>query len=123
MLPKIIPALIFWTIFAWVVLQVSYPDNLAQANAVQIGAFFIPLFLAISLSINIFYKNILTSSSFSLGIVLMLVLKALDSLNLVTTLIILVAIYLLVSYFRKLKKKRLTNLSKIPKLTKLKKGN
>lgn len=118
---KNLPGLFFWGIFALVVFQIPYPENLTQANTLQILGFFIPFFLAVSLTINIFLINIFSSSSISLGIIFLLVLKALDSLNLVTGTIIVIATILLVSYSRKIKKKSLTKLPKIPKLTHVRK--
>ena len=115
---KLIQALVFWGIFSYVVFYVPYPESITQANFIQLISFFIPLYLALSFSLNIFLKNILISSSISLGLICILILKALDSLNLVTTVLTAVSIYLLVSYFRK-NKRGLTSLSKIPKLTTL----
>lgn len=123
LLQKIITVLIFWAIFAYVILQVPYPDSLTQANPKQLLFFFIPLFLAITLTLNILLKNIFSSASISLGLILLLILKALDSLNLVTGILTAVAVYLLVSYFIKVKRRSLTKLPKIPKLTKLRKEN
>lgn len=121
LLQKIIPALIFWAIFAYVVLQVPYPESLTQANITQLLAFFAPLFLAVTLTLNIFLKNIFIAGSISLGIIFFLILKALDSLNLVTAVLTIISTGLLVSYFRKIKRRNLTKLSKISKLTKLRK--
>lgn len=118
---KITVALVFWAIFIIVIFQIPYPENLTQANILQILGFFIPLFLAVNLTINIFFKNILLSSSISVGIIFILILKALDSLNLVTGAIIVIATILLVSYFRRIKRKSLTKLPKIPKLTHVRK--
>lgn len=118
---KIIPALIFWAIFTYVVLQVPYPESLTQANLIQLSAFFIPLFLAITLTLNTFLKNIFSSSSISLGLIFLLILQALDSLNLVTGILTAIAVYLLVSYFRKAKRRSLTKLPKISRLTHVRK--
>ena len=114
---KFIPAVIFWGIFAVVVLQVPYPDSLTQANALQIIPFFASLFLTLAFTINIFLKHFLSSSSISLGLIFLLILKALDTLNIVTGALTLIAIYLLFSYFRKIKKRSLTKLPKISRLT------
>lgn len=119
LLQKIIPALIFWAIFAYVVLQVPYPDNVTQANPKQILFFFVPLFLAITLTLNIFLKNIFIAGSISLGLIFSLILKALDSLNLVTAVLVIISVSLLVSYFKKIKRRNLTKLPKISKLTSL----
>ena len=115
---KIIP-IIFWGIFIYVVLQIPYPDNIASANASQLVYFFIPLYFALLLTSNIFLKNVLVSGSISLGLIFLLILKALDSLNFVTAILILISIYLLVSYFKKNRKVGLTLSSKIPKITSL----
>ena len=133
---KVIPALIFWGIFVFVVLRIPYPDSLTQANSLQIFPFFVSLYLALVFSLNIFLKNILFSSSICLGLICLLILKALDSLNIVTGILTAVATYLLASYFlkgnsptvyfKKAKKRNLnpiksdlTKQTKIPKLTKL----
>jgi len=108
---KILPGLISWGIFIFVIIDVPYPNSITSANIIQISSFFLPLFLALIFSLNIFFKKILLSSLISLGLVCVLILKALDSLNLVTVILTTVSIYLLVSYFRKSKKS-----AKIPNL-------
>lgn len=118
---KIIPSLFFWGIFIFVVFQMPYPESLTQADAVQLLAFFVPLFLALSITLNLFLKNILLSFSFSLSLIFLSILQALDSLNIATATLTVVAAYLLLSYFIKAKKRSLTKLSKIPKLTRLQK--
>lgn len=118
-LPKIIPTLVFWTIFIYVILKVPYPETITQASFIQLLSLFVPLFLAVTFSLNIFLKNIFISTSISLGLIFLLFLKALDSLNLVTASLIIIPVGLLVSYFRKNKDKRLTKWRKIPKLTRL----
>lgn len=116
---KIIPILVSWGVFIYVILQVPYPETLTQASLLQILVFFIPLFLAFIFTFNSFLKNIFSSCSISLGIIFILTLKSLDSLNIVTSALTIIATSLLVSYFRKIKKRSLTNYSKIPKLTRL----
>lgn len=122
-LSRIFPALIFWGIFILAIFQIPYPENLTQASLIQILAFFIPLFLASVFTLNIFLKNIFSAGSISLGVIFILILKALDSLNMVTSTLTIIAIAFLISYFRKTGKKSLTKWGKIPKLTRLKKGN
>lgn len=120
---KIFPAVLLWAIFAYVVSQVPYPQTLTQATSYQLFSFFIPLSLAFIFTFNIFLKNIPLSASFSLGLIFLLILKALDALNLVTGILILITVGLLFSYFRQVKvRSNLTKLPKIPKLTRLKKG-
>lgn len=115
---KAIPALIFWGSFTYVVLKIPYPESLTQANFTQIFPFFISLYLALIFTFNIILKNILFSASICLGIILLLLLKALDSLNIVTGILIAVATYFLAGYFKKTKNKDLTKRTKMPKLTK-----
>lgn len=116
---KIIPGIFFWGIFTFIILQVPYPQSLTQASFTQILTFFISLFLAFVFTFNIFLKNIYVSASIALGIIFILILQALDSLNLVTGILTVVAVTLLISYFRKIKRSHLTKLPKIPKLTQL----
>ncbi|OGE43862.1 hypothetical protein A3B45_02420 [Candidatus Daviesbacteria bacterium RIFCSPLOWO2_01_FULL_39_12] len=118
---RILPALIWWGIFIYVILQIPYPESITQANIIQLLTFFFPLFLAATLTLNIFLKNIFISTSLSLGLIMTLFLKALDSLNLVTGILLIISVGLLISYFRKIRKKSLTNYSKIPKLTHVRK--
>lgn len=119
---KMIPGIFFWGSFIFIVLKVPYPENFSQANIVQMLAFFIPLYLALSLTLNIFLINIFIASSITLGLIFLLILKALDSFNLVTVALVAVIMYLLISYFRKGKRSSLTKWPKIPKLTRLKRG-
>ncbi len=118
---KILPALVFWGVFAFVVWQLPYPDSLISVNRIQVLLFFIPLYLAIIFSINLLLKNFLSSGSLSLGLIFLLILKALDSFNIVTVALTVLATGLFISYFRNTKRIKLTNHSKIPKLTQLRK--
>ena len=95
---KIFPALFFWGIFIFVIFYVEYPKSLTQATLFQILAFFVPLFLALSFTL---------SYILSLGIILLLILKSLDALNLVTSALTLLAVYLFLSYFKTTRKKRI----------------
>lgn len=116
---KIAPALIFWGIFILVIFQVEYPKSLTQASLWQILAFFIPLFLAFLFLLNIFVNFFIVSCIISTGLILLLILKSLDALNLVTGGLTLLAVYLFLSYFHKSKKRGLTSSMKIPKLKSL----
>lgn len=122
-LPKVAPVLILWGTLIYVVLQVPYPNSLTSATLFQFIAFFIPLFLALTLTINLFFKFILSGASISLGIIFMFLLKALDILNFVSAGLTITAVVLLLSYFRKVKRRGLTKLPKISKLTSLRRKN
>ena len=117
---KVISALvlttIFWLGFIFVIFQVPYPESLTSANTTQLISFFVPLYLSLIFTLNIFLKNISISASLSLGLIFLLILKALDSLNFVTGILLIISVYLLVSYFKKGGSSGLTLSSKIPKL-------
>lgn len=125
-LPKIFLAVIFWILFILVIFTVPYPETVSDIGILQFLSFSLPLILATTSTIYIFLKNIYVCFSIALGIALLLFLKALAILNIVTMGLILVSITLLISYFIKQKKNRLTpiqsgltKLPKIPKLTRL----
>lgn len=120
-LKKILLSGFFWGVFAYVIYTTPYPESLTLANIIQISSFFIPLFFAMTFSLNVFFKNFLVSSSISSGLIFLLILKGLNSLNIVTGALIIISTGLLVSYFKKLRKRNLTKLPKIPKLTQLRK--
>ena len=115
-LPKLFLSIFFWFVFIYVILNVPYPSSITQANVIQLLAFFIPLFLAITLTLNLILKNILMSGSIGLGLIFLLTVQSLDSLNIVTGILIIISIGLLISYFKKIKRRGLTNLPKIHKL-------
>src|SRR3989344_3894955 len=119
LLLKFLQALIFWGVFGFVVLQVSYPNSLTQSSIFQLLSFFIPLFLALFFTINIFLRFIFFSALISLGVIFLLFLKALDSLNFISAGLTIIAVSLLLSYFKKSSNISLTYLKKIPKLTSL----
>ncbi len=103
-----------------VLVYIPYPESLTSATPFQILIFFIPLFLALTFTLNLFFKFVFSSASISLGIVFLLLLKALDALNFVSAALTIVAVGLLLSYFKKERGKRhLTSVSKISKLTSL----
>lgn len=125
-LKKALPVMLLAGSFIIVLFVVPYPENLTQANLTQIIPFFASLYLTLTTIFNLIFKNILLSLSISLGLVFLLILNALDSLNILTGALTIVATFLLISYFWKGKGKSLipiqsglTNGSKIPKLTKL----
>lgn len=124
-MPKLIKfalPVIFWASFAFVVLRVDYPDTITAASVFQLSSFFISLFFALLFTTRLLL-NFAFSLSVSIGIIILLVLKSLDSLNIVSIALTLIALYLLLSYFKKFKKPHgLTSSSKIPTLRSLKKG-
>lgn len=116
---KIIPVLICWGIVIFIILKVPYPESLAQANVTYLALFFAVLYFALAFAFNIVLRNIFLSSSIALGVILLLLLKALDSLNIITGALILISVGLLISYFKKTQRRDVTKLPKIPKLISL----
>lgn len=112
---KIILALIFWGIFVYIIFFVDYPKSLTQASPLQLLLFFIPLYFAITFTLNLVIKNLILCLVISLGISLLLILKALDSLNFVSGGLAIISIVLLVSYFKK-GSRNLTSYTSVPKL-------
>lgn len=94
-------SLIAWGIFIYVLFFVDYPSSLTQASPVQLLLFFIPLYFAIAFTFNLLIRNIIICLVISLGIILLLILKALDSLNFVSGGLAIISVILLVSYFKK----------------------
>lgn len=134
-LTKSLVALFFLVVFIYVLMNVPYPHNLTSANIFQISSFFIPLFLMASFIISIFFV-ISFSFIIALGIIFLLLLQALDSLNPVSAVLILIVVWLFISYLKKNQKKKtksmtgsnpmLTNLTSrinIPKLRSLSKSD
>lgn len=100
---KLVPALIFWVIWILVIFYVPYPESLTQASTWQIFIFFAPLFLAITFTLSV---------PIALGVVFLLLLKALDALNFVSVALVVAIVVLLTRV-------KLTSSGKISKLTSL----
>lgn len=126
LLLRLLPAVTAWSIFAYTVFKVGYPQSLAQANFFQLVYFFLPLFLGLIFTVSLFLKSYLISTLISLGAVFLLLLQGLRILNLVSASLIAIATFLFISYFKKKPKTKpskilqLTSPIKIPKLRLLK---
>jgi len=114
---KIILVFFSWSIFILVVLKVDYPQSLPQASTFQLLAFFTSFFLASTSTLYLALKRLLPSVVFSVGIILLLLLKALGVLNIVTGVIVIIAVFLVAGSFKK--KSSLTKQTKEPKLKNL----
>ena len=113
LLPRIILALIFWGVFTYVIFNVAYPKSITDASFFQLIFFFVPLFLSLIFTLNIFL-NFLHSFFISSGIILLLILKALNILNFVSATLTILTVYFFISYFSKTKLK-----FKSPELSKI----
>lgn len=100
---QVIIALIFWGLFTIAIFQIPYPDSLAQANYVQLVGFFIPLLLALTFTLNVFLQFLIRCLLISFAVIVLLILLAVQSLNLITFILTALAFGLLISYFKKKK--------------------
>src|SRR3989344_3700596 len=105
-----------WGLFLYTILHVNYPESLVTANTYQLAYFFIPLFLGLTMIFS-FKFNFFSSSSIALGLIILLILKAFDSLNLATGIITSVAIFLLASASKNISFKSKVKRSLTPRLT------
>ncbi len=96
--------------------HIDYPRSLIQASPLQLAAFFLPLFLALTATITLFVKATPFAAVGAFVLIMLLVLQALALLNLATLLLAVVIGWLLIS-FLKTYKPRLTSRGGVPKLT------
>ena len=97
---RFLPILFFWGVFILVIFNVEYPNTIPEASLFQLVAFFLPLFLSLTFTVNLIIRNIPSSVAFSLGIILLLALKSLNSVNSLTVILVIIATVLLISYFK-----------------------
>lgn len=116
---KITLILIFGIIFAWIIFQIEPPQSLTTASTIQLVLFFLPLLLFLTFLINLFFQFWVRSLIIGLGITVMIALKGLDSLNLISLLLIFLAVFFLSRAFKKNNKKAYQ--AKILKISKLEK--
>lgn len=114
---SILLSLISWGVFSYIIFQVPYPESLTSANLLQIASFFIPLFLALTLTINIFLKSLFLSVILATNLIIILLLQALHILNLVTASLVMIATILLTTQLPKRKSKN--GLPKVSKALRL----
>ena len=120
---RVLPALIFTSIFILVVYFIPPPPSWAEASIFQILIFFLPLLIALTLLLNIFLRLFSKSFSIALGLMVLVVLRSVDELNIVTIFLTITLSYLLSTTFkrppwqpRKIAKLDKTSTVKIPKL-------
>lgn len=115
---KILSFLLSISFFILVVLYVEPPASWAKASTFQIMAFFIPLLFSATLLIDLLFKYLPHSFILSLGLVLGLAFYAVNQLNYLTFILILLITVFLWRVFPKMRlpRFRLTRETKIPKL-------
>ncbi|RJP47738.1 MAG: hypothetical protein C4584_00035 [Armatimonadetes bacterium] len=111
--------LIFTVIFIIVILKATPPPAITKASFLQLILFFLPLLLLLTSLFNILLWSWCKSFILGLGVILALILQALQSLNFFTLTGLVMAILLII---KALKNNSKTSLPiNIPKLSRLKK--
>lgn len=123
-LPVILPLLFLFAVVNFV----TPPESWENASLFQIFVFFIPLLVFYTFFINLFLKYLPHSFLIALGALLLTVFWAVNQLNIITLGITLLALFLMLKIFPKLRLPRfkffrgLTNQEKIPNISKLNKS-
>lgn len=119
LLKKILPICITSFILGLVIWYINPPKSITSASILQFILFFIPLVLLLTSLVNLCSKFFLQSLVVSLGLTILLILIALDSLNLASFILTSASVILIAKSLRKPKK--INYPFKIPKLKSLKK--
>ena len=121
-MPSFVKKLLFFALFLGlfilVVLFLEPPQSWNKASIFQIMAFFLPILLAITVLIDILLHYLPHSFIFALGIILGLAFYAVNQLNILSGLLVLLITLLSYRVFPKMRlpRFRLTYTVKIPKL-------
>lgn len=116
---RLVLFLVSFAVFGYVIYFTEPPKAWSEASTFQILSFFIPLLCSLTFLINIFLDFLPKSFILSLGIMMLLVLKTANSLNIITGI---VTTALTIGFFIFFKKeKSLTIVREIPKLGRLRK--
>ena len=113
---KILPILILISVLFYVIYFTEPPSSWQEASLFQILIFFIPLLLLFTFLANPIFSYLPKSFSFGLGLMMLVVLKSTDQLNIVTAAITIIATLLLIRIFNK---PRFTRVTKIPRFRNL----
>lgn len=114
---KMVPIVILCIILGAIIWFVEPPKTITDYPA-QISLFFIPFFLILVFSLNVFLKCYPRSITIAIGLSVVLSLQALSYLNIYNFIIIVTGIFLVIKF---LKKPKISYQTKIPKLSHLKK--
>jgi hypothetical protein len=108
----------FLALFVLVILYIEPPKSWPEASIFQMMAFFLPILLAITALVDILMHYLPHSFILALGIILGLAFYAVNQLNILSGLLVLLITLLSYRVFPKMKlpRFRLTSGSKIPKL-------
>ena len=98
---NILPIVIFGACFLVVILYLQPPQSLTGAKLSQVALFFTPLLLLLVALTNLYFKFLPKSLVVSFGLILLLVLKSLDALNLVSVAITVMATILIAKSLKK----------------------
>lgn len=115
---KVLLLVVFFALFALVVIYIEPPKSWNEASIFQIAAFFLPLLLTLTILLDFFMHYFPHSFILSLGLILGLSFYAVNQLNFLTAILVFLIILFSWRVFPKMKlpRFRLTGRSKIPKL-------
>lgn len=85
---KTLPVIFFGTFFTLVLILITPPLSWDQASVFQILIFFLPLLFLFTFFINIFLNFFPRSFIISLGVIVILVLQAINILNILTFILV-----------------------------------
>ena len=118
-LKKTVPSIISGVFFGLVIYFVEPPKSLSEINFFTGLLFFTPLLLLLMFTFNLFLKMYLKSFLISLGLILLLVLKGAQTLNVINGIFVVALTLAIVKIIKKPIDHKFQN--RIPKLSKLQK--
>lgn len=122
---KFLPVISSGIIFGFVIWQMEPPQSLTSASILQVLLLFAPLFTFLVFGLNLYFRFYPRSLIISLGIIILLVLKTLDTFNIISVAITIAAVTLISKSFKKVINwktgSRSNTLIKIPRLSHLEK--
>lgn len=107
MIKRLLPILISSAILATIIWQIEPPKHITEITVLQVFLVGIPVLTLMFFIANLCFNFWLRSLVVTIGLMLLIVLKTLDQLNIITTGITLVAIYLLVRSCKETPKSKL----------------
>lgn len=115
---KVLLLIVFFTLFALVVIYIEPPGSWREASIFQIVAFFLPLLLGLTVLLDFFIRYAPRSFILGLGLILGLAFYAVRELNYLTGALVFLVTLFSFRVFPKMKlpRFRLTGKTNIPKL-------
>ena len=94
---------LFAIILGMVVWLVEPPESITGTSPIQLLAFFLPLLLFLTFSINLYFKSPVKSLGISVGIIVLLMFQSLGVLNVLSGAVTIAVIAFLIKWLKKTK--------------------